>query len=187
MRRAALVRASIVLLGTVIAATRLGCSKSSETEAAEAAKAAAIKQDREWRAFEELRHGDTRSAAQMLVESQEADEKAAREQQDVREAVKREQHRLRALLTKEMVWVDRWIADTQRVALSVQGPLRAEKEADSAVAREWRERLGHDLEALDLHPQDAEDWAALRKRIERDLEDDRPSSVPRSYETPYGI
>jgi hypothetical protein len=189
MSLARVARASIVLLAIaapMVGWSTVGCQKSSETEAAEAAQAVAIKQYREQQAFKELERGDAPLAARLLVESQEADEHAAREQRDVSDAVLRERRRLHALLTKEMAWTNRWIADTERVALSADGDARTTKERDANAARDWRGRLEQDLEAVDYPPPDA-DWRALKKRIEHDLEKMRPASVPPSYETPYGI
>ena len=82
--------------------------------------------------------------------------------------------------------LDRRVAVMARVAVTAEGTERREKERDAASAREWRERLHLDLQALERRPAGAE-WSALKQRIERDLDEDRPASIPRSYEKSYGI
>lgn len=177
-------RSTVVLLA--IAASVAGCQKSSEQQADEAAKAAVVKDEKEQRAFDELERGDTHHAAKLLVESQEASEHAAREADDVTAAVARERDRFRVLLTKEIAWIDRRVADMERVAVTAEGNERHAKERDAASAREWRERLRQDLDALE-HPPAGSDWSALKQRIERDLDENRPPAIPRSYEKSYGI
>lgn len=175
-------RSTVVLLA--IAASVGGCQKSSEQQADEAAKAAVVKEQKEQKAFAELERGETQRAARLLVESQEANEHAVREADDVGAAVTRE--RFRVLLTKEIAWIDRRVADMERVAVTSEGTERLAKERDAASAREWGERLRQDLEALE-HPPAGTDWSALKQRIERDLDENRPPSIPRSYEKSYGI
>jgi hypothetical protein len=172
---------AVSLLVTVSA-----CHKSSEQQAEEATKAAAVKSETEKKAFDELERGDPGRAGKLMVEGQNADERAARESADVPVAVARERDRFRALLTKEISWIDRRVADMERVALSADGNERLEKERDVAAAREWRERLAQDLAALD-HPSPGTDWSALKQRIEHDLDENRPPSILHSYEKSYGI
>jgi UPF0755 protein len=179
------IAACAVALATCVASVA-ACHKSSEHEAEEAAKAAAVAAEKEQRAFKELERGETSEAARALVESQKAKEKAAAEQADVAEATRREQDRYRALLTKEIAWIDRRVAQMSRDAVNATGEVRAEKEADVASAREWRDRLSRDLDAID-HPPAGTEWPAIKTRIERNLDEDRPLSIPRSFEKSYGI
>lgn len=177
-------RSALVLVA--IAASAAACHKSSEQQAGEAAKATAEKDQKEKRAFDELERGPSHEAARLLVESQDADERAAREKNDVFAAVAHERDRLRVLLTKEIGWIDRRVADMERVSLSTEGNERLEKEREVVAAREWRERLRQDLETLE-HPPAGTDWTGLKERIDRDLDENRPPSIPRSYEKSYGI
>jgi hypothetical protein len=182
-------RATVLVLALVASASSssmAACHKSAEQEAEEAKKAAADKEAKEAKAFRELEGGNDREAARRLVESQEADEKAARAAGDVRDAVTRERERLRQVLAKEIGWVDRRVEDMERVSLSMEGAERLEKERDVVAARAWRARLQQDFEALE-HPPPGTSWPALKARIERDLDEDRPPSIPHSYEKSYGI
>ena len=76
----------------------------------------------------------------------------------------KERDRFRVLVTKEIAWADRRIG-----ALA----------SDAAL-------LHGDLEALDPAVPGL-DWPALKTRVERDLDVDHPSSMPRLYEKAYGI
>jgi hypothetical protein len=177
-------RTSIVVLA--VACSVAACQKSSETQAEEAAQATAVKEQKEQKAMRELERGNSPEAARAMVEAQEAAEKAAREQRDVAQTLEREHERFRVLLTKEIAWIDRRVAELEANAATTQGDVRAEKERDVAAAREWRERLRQDLDVVE-HPPPGSDWSAVKMRIERDLEENRPASMPRSYEKSYGI
>ncbi len=169
-----------------VAVSIAGCQKSSEKQAEEAAQASAVKQQKEQKAYRELERGNAPSAARAMVEAQEADEKAAREKTEVAETVEHERERYRALLTKEIAWIDRRAAELEANVGSTEGSVRAEKQRDVVTAREWRDRLKQDLDAVE-HPPPGSDWSAVKMRIERDLDEDRPASMPRSYEKSYGI
>lgn len=143
----------------------LGCHKSAERESQEAAKAAAV--------------------ANAHPSPATADE-AKDERADVTKAVERERGRYRELLTKEIGWVDRRAADMDRDAKLANGDVRAAKDADVNAVREWRERLKQDLDAVE-NPPAGTDWSVLKMRIQRDLDEDRPVAIPRTYEKSYGI
>ncbi|MEA2752782.1 MAG: hypothetical protein QOI41_6925 [Myxococcales bacterium] len=98
----------------------------------------------------------------------------------------KEQERYRALLTKEVDWADRRIRALASDLTLLQGKARTEKEQDIEMGRAWRQRLQEDLDAIDRPPPGV-DWPALKARIERDLNQDRPPSMPRFFEKPYGI
>jgi len=114
--------------------------------------------------------------------------KPSEQQRDERAAAKavKERDRFRVLLTKEVAWADRRIADVSKSAASLEGNARSATDRDLEAARAWRQRLQEDLDAID-RPPPGMDWPALEKRIQRDLDEDRPSSMPRMYEKPYGI
>lgn len=98
----------------------------------------------------------------------------------------KEQDRYRVLLGKELVWADRRIDDVSKNAATLDGNARAVAERDLDAARAWRQRLQDDRDAIDRPPAGM-DWPALEKRIKRDLDEDRPPSMPKMYEKPYGI
>ena len=98
----------------------------------------------------------------------------------------KQQDRFRVLLRKELVWADRRIDDVSKSAATLDGNARAVAERDLDAARAWRQRLQDDLDAID-RPPPGMDWPALEKRIKRDLDEDRPPSMPKMYEKPYGI
>jgi hypothetical protein len=101
-------------------------------------------------------------------------------------STQREQSRYHVLLTKEIAWVDRRLVHLQEAAAGADGNLRAVKEADILAARSWRARLQQDVGFID-HPPPGTDWSSLKKEFERDLNENRPPSMPRSFEKPYGI
>jgi hypothetical protein len=98
----------------------------------------------------------------------------------------KEQERYRALLTKEIDWADRRITALASDLTILQGAARADKERDVDMAKAWRQRLQEDLDAIDRPPPGA-GWPTVKARIERDLNEDRPPSMPRFFEKPYGI
>ncbi len=110
---------------------------------------------------------------------------AARAAKDAKTETK-ERDRFRVLVTKEIAWADRRIGVLTSDAALLQGRPKSEKERDLETAGSWRQRLQGDLEALDPAAP-ALAWPALKARIERDLDVDRPPSMPRLYEKAYGI
>jgi hypothetical protein len=177
-------RRRIVLLA--IGMLVVACQKSSEQEAAEAAKATAIASAKAEQAKRELETGDTLLASRTLVESQEAAVQAAREAAQAARALAREHERYHVLLAKEIAWVDRRLAELEASSRSTSETLRAEKELEIAAHREWRARLVEDLALVDRAPGGTE-WSALKKKVDQDLDLNRPASIPRSYEKSYGI
>ena len=180
-------RISLVVVAVAMVATSFAaCHKSSEQQAEEAAAATAVKELREERAIRELERGGSPAASRALAAAREAAERAARKDRDLAEAVRREQDRFRVLLTKELAWVDRRIVDLTKNAASLEGTARSATEGDIEEARAWRRRLQEDLDTID-QPPPGMDWSSVKTRIDRDLNEDRPPSMPRMYEKPYGI
>lgn len=97
----------------------------------------------------------------------------------------RDRNQFRRLLGKEINWIDRYMGDLRSDAEALHGVERDEKLHDVDVAREWQGRLRGDLEAIGRVS--GKVWPALKEQIERDLEEDHPPSIPRSYEKAYGI
>ena len=98
----------------------------------------------------------------------------------------KEHDRYRALLTQEVAWADRRIADVSKGTSALEGNARAVTDRDLDAARTWRQRLQQDLEFID-RPPPGMDWPALKTRIQHDLDENRPPSMPRIFEKPYGI
>lgn len=177
-----LATASAVAIGTV------GCHKSSETEAREAALAAQKAEAKSEHALREVERNDStpREAANALDESRKADDKAVAEAEDVVEAVVRERRQLSAVLTKELEWVDNRIVTMARDAQSANGAVRDEKLRDVDTVKAWRNRLQADLDAVGA-AEPGTDWSQLKTKIQADLDESRPVQVPHSWEKPYGI
>jgi hypothetical protein len=179
-------RSTGILLLVGVAATLGGCHGSSEQKSHDAAKAAATAQAKLDLSSRELARGDLRAAARAMVESQEADERAARATSDAARAVERERTHYRAVLTQEITWVDRRIVELERDSLEARGDAVARSRRDLAISRAWRTRLVQDRDALE-GPHEGVVWTILKKWIDRDLEEDRPPSIPHTYEKMYGI
>jgi hypothetical protein len=176
----------VVVAVAMVATSVAACHKSSEQQAEEAAAATAVKEVREERAIRELERGGSPAASRAFAAAREAAERAATKDRDVVEAVTREQDRFRVLVTKELAWVDRRIIDVTKNAPSLEGTARTATEGDLEEARAWRQRLQEDLDSID-HPPAGMDWSSVKTRIDHDLNEDRPPSMPRMYEKPYGI
>ena len=168
-----------------IAASFVACQQSSERQAGKMAKATAVAEQKKAVALQEREQGDPR-AVQAMAESQEASERAARESADFLNAVAREQNRYHALLTKEIAWLDRRLVDLEKNAGTTHGALRAEKDAEITAGRQWEARLRDDLDLVDHLPPET-DWSALKQKVDRDLDENRPAATPRWYEKAYGI
>lgn len=185
---------SIASIGLVVATASVatmgavGCHKSSETEAREAALAAQKAEAKSEHALREVERNDStpREAANALDESRKADEKAVSEAEDVVEAVVRERRQLSAVLTKEIEWVDNRIGTMARDAQSAAGAVRDEKLRDVDIVKAWRDRLQADLDAVRA-ADPGTDWSQLKSKIQADLDESRPVQVPHSWEKPYGI
>lgn len=104
----------------------------------------------------------------------------ARERAEQAEQIAREQRRYGRILAREIGWMDEQVIELERLVR--RGPVDdpAEVQACLLAARTWRARLKQDLEALERTGE--EEWQALRAKIERDLDDDRPPAIPRSYD-----
>ena len=176
--------AYVVLLAAAFAAG--GCHKSAETEAAEAKQAASARIQKEQKAYCELQHGSSEAATEALIESQDANERAAREQRDVEVAIERERDRYSTLLRKEISWIERRANELEKDAKTAKGALKVEKDEDIAAARTWADRLREDLEDVEHLTPDA-DWSSVKTRIDSDLDENRPVSIPRTFEKSYGI
>jgi hypothetical protein len=179
------IRRSLVVLAT--AASIAGCHKSSETELTEAEHATRVAQEKAVHAQRELERGPGSAAERALEESREAAKEAREEHDEAADAAARERTKLGAVLTREIEWLDKRVGEMARDAMTVApGAVRDEKLRDVDKARAWRDRLQADLEELRKEPAGAA-WTTLKTRIERDLDEDRPLGIPRSFEKPYGI
>ncbi len=180
-------RLTTIAMGIALgSAASLGCQKSSEHEATEAAQASLVAQQKSERVMRELERGDHQGFERATRERETAGARAAAEAEDVGTAVDRERSRFRVLLTKEIAWIDRRVIDLEKTMTTTNGAVRSEQQRDIADARTWRDRLQRDLDAID-EARTFDDWSPLKARIERDLDEDRPRAIPRSYEKSYGI
>jgi hypothetical protein len=118
-------------------------------------------------------------------ELQEAAEEVRREREDVAEAAARERGQYRKMLQKELGSVEKRVGELEQELARATGTAKDNKERDVSAARGWRLRLKHDLDELD-HVGES-DWPDVKERIDRDLEDERPASVPRSLDRSYAI
>jgi len=106
-------------------------------------------------------------------------------QVDVAEAIAHERSQVRRVLTREIRWIDKQVATLKSEADSARGAQRDERLRDVDMAREWQTRLKQDLEAIDRVSDKV--WPALRDHIDRDLEEEHPASIPRSFDKAYEI
>lgn len=173
---------AIVAVETMLTA----CQKSSEQEAAESARATVIAEEKAAEVERERERGEAVGVSRAMRESEAAAATAAREAAEAAQALAREHDRYHVLLAKEIAWMDRRLAELETNARASEGALRNEKEVNIAAHHEWRARLRDDLQRVDRSPTGPE-WTALKRKIELDLDLNRPAVVPRSYEKSYGI
>ena len=121
----------------------------------------------------------------MLDELQDGAEEVRREREDIAEAAARERGQYKRILTKEIASIDRRVGELQQELARATGTTKDTKERDISSARGWRARLKQDLDEVDRVDEDM--WPGVKDRIDRDLEDERPASVPRSLEKSYAI
>jgi hypothetical protein len=177
MHRRPLYRLSFAVLVAVLGA---GCHKPSAAQ-----KGAAPNAAHHLEPSRELERGTARSGATVLRESREAAEAQQREKDDVAAAADRERTRYKQVLSKEIGWLDRRVLELQNETARAAGTVKEAKERDLSDVRSFRARLKVDLD--DVESVDDRDWPTLKERIDQDLEDERPSSVPRSFEKSYAI
>jgi hypothetical protein len=124
--------------------------------------------------------------ALVVEESQAAEAAAAFEAQEAAETVAREREELREILASELAWVDKRIADLRRSVLAAQGEIRVQKAKDVAAARAFRVKLERARQVLEKAVDDSA-WESVKSHIERDVDEDRPAAIPRTYETSEDI
>lgn len=106
-----------------------------------------------------------------------ADSEAAREREEQADAVARERGQYRQVLAKEIRSAERRVAELEKEVASARKGRQGNKEHALLTARRWRDQLERDL--AELERVDEQGWPETRDRIDRDVEDDRPASVPR--------
>jgi hypothetical protein len=134
---------------------------------------------------EEVVHDEARTVERTLRELSEASAGEQRDREEFSSEVSWERRRYRRILLREVGWLERQVIQLQREVAVSDGPDRDEHEIDLAAAREWRTRLKQNLEALERTGKVA--WPALKEKIQRDLDEDRPEHVPLSYDEAYEI
>lgn len=167
-----------------VAASSPACARFAEQEQ-RGERAAAEKAERKTaRVARELERHEL-SWKRAMQEIREATEAAEHQHEEYVQAVTRERAQYRRLLAKELRWIDQKVAELEHDAARAEGDARVEKQRDVASARGWRALLEGDLREIDVTSE--EDWPGTKDRIERDLDEARPPSIPRSYEKSYGI
>jgi hypothetical protein len=149
MRRS--VRHTLVAVAAALSAH--GCSKTTEQERREAERATS---EAEQRASETSLTSATLEGAD---EAREAEDDALRERADMMAAVRREQLTYRATIREALDALDADLSAEEGGGVGGRG--------DPRVAR--REALKEDLLALDAST--GQDWATLKARIDRHLDD----------------
>lgn len=161
-----------------------GCHNFAEriagTDVARAERKAAAEASRR-----ELEHPLVRGSDRNLDDLQEAAEEIRREREDVAEAAARERVQYKRMLAKEIGSIDKRVGELEQELVRATGTAKDGKERDISAARGWRARLKQDLD--DIERVGESEWPEVRERIDRDLEDERPSAVPRSLDKSYAI
>lgn len=134
----------------------------------------------------ETEHGPSPASLERLLEEQAAATDELREQRaELAEAIAREREVYKGVLAKEIALVQRRVRELESEAMRATGGAREAKSAAVAAAKRFRQRLEKDLDEIERTGED--DWPALRDRIDRDLEEERPVAVPRAYEKSFAI
>jgi len=112
-------------------------------------------------------------------------EEVRREREDVAEAAARERVQYKQRIAKELSAADKRMIELGLELARATGTARGSKERDLSEARAWRNRLKHDFDDIERVGED--EWPEVRDRIEHDIEDERPASVPRGFDKSYAI
>lgn len=174
-------RTSVLLAGLVVAL--FGCDRAGQRalRGADVDGAAADAERRAAVAAHELEHPRARGEAHVFPDDlRDAAEDVRREREDVAEAAERQRGQYRGMLAKEIAAVDKRVSELTQELARAAGAAKDGKARDISAARGWRARLKHDLDQLDRVGE--EQWPEVRERIDHDLEDERPASVPKGLE-----
>lgn len=170
-----------MLLVAVVAATA-GChGKWGRSRVA--AAAAAERKGAE--AAHEMEHAAVRGTDRGLDDLRDAADEVRREREDVAEAAERERAQYKKMLAKEIGAADKRVGELEQELARATGDSKGDKERSVSAARGWRARLKQDLEELERVGEN--DWPEVKDRIDRDLEDERPACVPRSFDKSFSI
>jgi hypothetical protein len=169
------IRQQLCLVAAVLIAVA-GC-KSARHERKEAEAAAAKAERTGIVVLHELEHGDAKSIEHALSEHAAAVADLDEEEEEAVAAAARERASYKQLLEKEIGSIDRRVSELVRS--------KKTKPGDVDAARSFKALLQKDLDEIEHTGEDA--WPKLKERIDHDLENERPSSVPRSFDKSYGI
>jgi hypothetical protein len=164
----------------VLVAAVAGCHKSGEQ-----ASVAATERKASENARRDLEHPLVRDADRDLDDLHEAAEEVRREREDFAEAAARERVQYKKTLAKEISSADKRVGELEQELARATRATKDNRERDVSAARGWRARLKLDLERLERIGES--EWPDVKERIDRDLEDERPASVPRSLDKSYAI
>jgi TolA-binding protein len=176
-----------MLLVVLSVAATAGCHKSGERDStgARRSEVSAAERKAAEAARRELERPLVRGSERNVDDLQEAAEEVRREREDVAEAAARERAQYKKQLAKEIGSIDKRVGELEQERARATGTAKDNKERDISAARGWRARLKHDLDELERVGET--EWPDVKDRIEHDLEDERPTSVPRSLDKSYAI
>jgi TolA-binding protein len=173
----------LVVLSVVATA---GCHKSGESGAAGSkSEVSSAERKAAEAARRELERPLVRGSDRNIEDLQEAAEEVRREREDVAEAAARERVQYKKLIAKEIGSVDKRVGELEQELARATGTAKDNKERDISAARGWRARLKHDLDEIERVGET--EWPEVKDRIDHDLEDERPTAVPRSLDKSYAI
>lgn len=175
-----------MLLVVLTSAAMAGCHKSGDDQSdARRTEVSAAERKASEGARRELEHPLVRGTDRNLDDLQESAEEVRREREDFAEAASRERVQYKKMLAKEIGSIDKRVGELEHELARATGTAKDNKARDISAARGWRARLKHDLEELDRVGES--EWPDVKDRIDHDLEDERPTSVPRSLDKSYAI
>jgi hypothetical protein len=132
-----------------------------------------------------IEHGDGRSSEHRLRDVASPAPKKEETTSGATPAIASERSEYQALLEKEIGLVDQRVVELQNESARLAGAAKEKKERDLSAARGFRARLKQDLDEVE-RAGDLE-WPELIERVDEDLEQHRPSALPRSFDKSYGI
>jgi small-conductance mechanosensitive channel len=178
-----------MLLVVLFVAGTAGCHNSHDrTKAGDRARSEVSSAERkaaDASSRRELERPLVRGSDRNLEDLQEAAEEIRREREDVAEAAARERSQYKKTLSKEIGSIDKRVGELEQELARATGTAKNGKERDISAARGWRARLKQDLDELERVGES--DWPDVKDRIDHDLEDERPTVVPRSLDKSYAI
>lgn len=178
-------RPTVLVLALLTATT--GChGLAAKTKRSGAATTAMAEGKAQEAAHElELEHERIRGSRRTIDDLQDAADEIRREREDAAEAAARQRVQYKKMLEHEIASIDRRVGELEQELARATGTAKGDKVRAISSARGWRALLKRDLSALERTGED--EWPEAKERIDRDLEDERPPSVPRSFDKSFLI